>query len=71
MCILRSRLTYTKFCVVSKAQQMDSRLDMGVLFLSTVFGNEAAERVMAGVIALSIFGNIIVMTFTASRGKDT
>jgi hypothetical protein len=50
---------------------MNSSLDMGVLFFSVVFGNETAKRVMAGVIALSIFGNIIVMTFTASRGKDT
>jgi hypothetical protein len=44
---------------------------MGPLFFRTVFGNETAERVMAGAIALSIFGNLIVMTFTASRGKDT
>lgn len=44
---------------------------MGLVFFQTVFGNEIAERVMAGAIALSIFGNLIVQTFTASRGKDT
>ena len=42
---------------------------MATLFFSEVFGNDTAPRVMSGIIALSILGNIIVMTFTASRGK--
>jgi hypothetical protein len=59
--------------VLSKAevQQINSSLDIGVLFFSTVFEGQIARRVMAGIIALSIFGNLIVMTFTASRGKAT
>ena len=42
---------------------------MATIFFEQVFGNEIAPRVMSGIIAFSIFGNIIVMTFTASRGK--
>lgn len=42
---------------------------MATVFFEEVFGNEVAPRVMSGIIALSIFGNIVVMTFTASKGK--
>lgn len=42
---------------------------MANVFFENVFGNEIAPRVMSAIIALSIFGNIVVMTFTASRGK--
>lgn len=41
---------------------------MATVFFKDVFGNELAPRVMSGIIAFSIFGNIVVMTFTASRG---
>lgn len=41
---------------------------MATVFFKEVFGNDLAPRVMSGIIALSIFGNIVVMTFTASRG---
>ena len=41
---------------------------MATLFFAEVFGTDAAPRVMSGLIALSILGNIVVMTFTASRG---
>ena len=41
---------------------------MATLFFAEVFGTNAAPRVMSGLIALSILGNIVVMTFTASRG---
>ena len=42
---------------------------MATLFFTEVFGNDKAPRVMSGIIALAILGNIIVMTFTACRGK--
>lgn len=58
-----------KLCAVSVDQRLDRKLDMATLFFSEVFGNEVAPRVMSGIIALSIFGNLVVMTFTASRGK--
>ena len=41
---------------------------MATLFFKDIFESDAATRVMAGIIALSIFGNIVVVTFTASRG---
>ena len=41
---------------------------MATVFFGEVFGNDIAPRVMSGIIAFSIFGNIVVMTFTASRG---
>jgi len=58
-----------KLCAVSVDQRFDKNLDMATLFFGEVFGNEAAPRVMSGILALSIFGNVVVMTFTASRGK--
>lgn len=41
---------------------------MATLFFRTAFQNELAERVMAGIIALSIFGNLFITTFTAGKG---
>lgn len=42
---------------------------MATLFFQTAFQNELAERVMAGIIALSIFGNLYITTFTAGKGE--
>ncbi|KAL8770393.1 MAG: hypothetical protein Q9209_003819 [Squamulea sp. 1 TL-2023] len=57
-------------CAVPKDRILDTDLDMANIFFQDVFGNEIAPRVMSGIIALSIFGNIVVMTFTASRVKQ-
>ncbi|KAL9583922.1 MAG: hypothetical protein Q9212_002420 [Teloschistes hypoglaucus] len=57
-------------CAVSVDQRLDGELDMATVFFREVFGNQIAPRVMSGIIALSIFGNIVVMTFTASRVKQ-
>ncbi|KAL8677593.1 MAG: hypothetical protein Q9186_006002 [Xanthomendoza sp. 1 TL-2023] len=57
-------------CAVSFDQRLNGELDMATVFFREVFGNELAPRVMSGIIALSIFGNIVVMTFTASRVKQ-
>ena len=57
-------------CAVPKEMQLGSTQDMATLFFSQMFGHEAAKRVMAGFIAFSIFGNIVVMTFTAPRVKQ-
>ena len=59
-----------KLCAVSVDQRLEKSLDMATLFFSEVFGTDAAPRVMAGILAFSIFGNIVVMTFTASRGES-
>ena len=57
-------------CAVPRDMQLGSTQDMATLFFSQMFGHESAKRVMAGFIAFSIFGNIVVMTFTASRVKQ-
>ena len=44
--------------------------NMATVFFDRVFSNEIARRVMDGIIALSILGNLIVMTYTASRVKQ-
>jgi hypothetical protein len=56
--------------VVQKNQQLNARTDMASLFFKDIFGNEVATRVISGFLALSVFGNIVVSTFTACRGKD-
>lgn len=48
--------------------EANCKLDMATVFFGAVFGGDLAPRVMSGIIAFSIFGNIVVMTFTASRG---
>lgn len=53
---------------MSVNERLYDSLDMATVFFEDVFGNELAPRVMSGIIAFSIFGNIVVMTFTASRG---
>ena len=59
------------FSVVPKDVQFEKPgSDMATLFFARTFGTDVAERVMAAVIAFSIFGNILVMTFTASRVKQ-
>jgi hypothetical protein len=62
-------LTGTQLSVVSKKQLGVNQLDMATVFFREIFGNNVAPRVMDGIIAFSIFGNIIVQTFTACRGK--
>ena len=57
-------------CAVPKDLQFGSTQDMATLFFGQMFGDRAAKRVMAALIAFSIFGNIVVMTFTASRVKQ-
>ncbi len=63
------QLTLLKLCAVSVDRRLERNLDMATLFFSEVFGNETAPRVMSGILAFSILGNIVVMTFTACRGE--
>lgn len=59
-----------QLCVVSNDSRLESnKFDMATLFFQEIFRNDVAPRVMSGIIALSVFGNIYVTTFTASRGK--
>ena len=44
--------------------------DMATVFFQNLFEEDIAKRVMSAMIAFSIFGNIVVMTFTAARVKQ-
>ena len=58
-------------CAVPKDMQLgNTQDDMATLFFGQMFGDKKAKRAMAAFIAFSIFGNIVVMTFTASRVKQ-
>lgn len=56
-------------CVVSNDTRLDENLDMASVFFKELFQNSVAPRVMSGLIALSIFGNLVVTSFTLSRGS--
>ncbi|KAI9651585.1 MAG: hypothetical protein M1831_000596 [Alyxoria varia] len=45
-------------------------LDMATIFFQELFGSKIAARVISGMIAVSILGNLVVMTLTASRVKQ-
>jgi ABC-type uncharacterized transport system permease subunit len=47
---------------------LGSSLDLATLFFRDIFGKGTAPKAMASLIAFCIFGNLVVMTFTASRG---
>lgn len=50
---------------------LPQNLDMATLFFDSLFDNNPkAARAMAAIIAVSIFGNLWVMTFTAARVKQ-
>ncbi|KAJ9664081.1 hypothetical protein H2201_005321 [Coniosporium apollinis] len=59
------------FMAVPKDVQLNSpETAMATLFFGRTFGNKTAQQALAGLVAFSIFGNIVVMTFTASRVKQ-
>lgn len=68
--VLNVLVNVSFLCAVSLNEELYDSLDMATVFFKDVFGNELAPRVMSGIIAFSIFGNIVVMTFTASRVKQ-
>ncbi|KAF2417528.1 hypothetical protein EJ08DRAFT_80031 [Tothia fuscella] len=64
------------FCVVPKevyTMSKSNSIDMAGEFLHFLFDDSStftAKQVMAGLVAFSVFGNVIVMTFTAARVKQ-
>ncbi|KAK4208073.1 amino acid/polyamine transporter I [Rhypophila decipiens] len=60
------------FCAVAQSDPaLAIQRNMATVFFSRLFPDaEVAQRVMAGFIAASIFGNLLVMTYTASRVKQ-
>lgn len=60
-------------CVIPIEFILDPRnasLDITSMFFELVFGKDTAKRVMWALVAFSILGNLIVMTFTATRVKQ-
>ena len=59
------------FAVNKQAVLDNPNIDMATVFFEGLFGTESgARRAMAALIAFSILGNIVVMTFTAARVKQ-
>ncbi|KAH7021463.1 amino acid permease-domain-containing protein [Microdochium trichocladiopsis] len=59
------------FCAVPRnLPALHEQRNMAIVFFGHMFGNETAKRVMAAIIAVSISGNLLVMTYTASRVKQ-
>lgn len=60
--------------VVPKALQLDPKNNVALLFFQLTFGtlskdDDQPQRILSAFMAISSFGNIVVMTFTAARGK--
>jgi amino acid transporter len=72
--ILYMLINTAYFCVVPKEAYLSTptnTIGIASTFLhylfDTTMGPHTATRVMAGLICISIFGNVVVMTFTAAR----
>jgi hypothetical protein len=66
-------LTTVKMVVVPKEYQLNPSNNVALLFFQSTFGtlsknDDLPERILSAILAISSFGNIVVMTFTASRG---
>jgi amino acid transporter len=74
--VLYMLVNVSYFCVVPQESYLNgsNTIDMADAFLHDLFdstyGPHTAQRVMAALIAFSIFGNILVLTFTAARVKQ-
>jgi hypothetical protein len=60
--------------VVPKADQLNPKNNVALLFFQLTFGSLSKDdnqplRILSAFMAISSFGNIVVMTFTAARGK--
>ena len=59
------------FCAVPiDDEELKRHRNMAAVFSSRIFGNDTAQRVMDGMVAFSIFGNLLAMTYTAPRVKQ-
>ena len=61
--------------VVPKESQLDPKNNVALLFFQLTFGTVSHNpvlpgRILAAFMAISSFGNIVVMTFIAARGKQ-
>lgn len=71
--VLYMLVNISYLCVIPKesyTQVTGTTIDMATAFFHDLFGPGAAPRAMAGLVAFSILGNILVLTFTAARVKQ-
>jgi len=59
--------------VVPKVDQLDPSKNVALSFFQLTFGaiskdHNQPQRILSAFMAISSFGNIVVMTFTAARG---
>lgn len=64
---LYSMCTYAYFSIIPKEEVADSGVVIAGVFLLKLFGESAAARLLPLVICLSNMGNILVVTYAASR----
>jgi hypothetical protein len=69
------KLTRPEMIVVPKSDQLDPNLNVAQQFFQLTYSKTASnetdpERLLSAFIAISTFGNIVVMTFTAARSKS-
>ena len=62
--------------VVPKDAQLDPQNNVALLFFKMTFGSLSEDdtqpqRILSAFMAVSSFGNIVVMTFTAARGRPS
>ena len=62
--------------VVPKEAQLNPENNVALLFFKLTFGSLSKDdtqplRILSAFMAISSFGNIVVMTFTAARGRAT
>ncbi len=76
MVVLYMLTNIAYYCVVPEKTYLQdpasTAADIAGVFFHQLFdhtGTDTAERVMAGLTAVSVFGNIIIITFTAARVK--
>ncbi|KAH7088191.1 amino acid permease-domain-containing protein [Paraphoma chrysanthemicola] len=69
ICVLYMLVNLSYMVVVSKEQQLNSS-DIALQFLTNIMGQKHAERLLAGFTTISTLGNIIGMTYTASKVKQ-
>jgi hypothetical protein len=67
-----SNADFVKMVVVPKELQLNN--NVALLFFKSTFGtlsknDDLPERILSAFMAISSFGNIVVMTFTAARGE--
>ena len=71
--IIYTLVNVSYYCVIPKHAYREDTLVATIFFhylLDSADNSQTARRVMAGLVAFSCFGNVIIITFTAARVKQ-